>query len=75
MVDIELRTARDVVEAVGGPTAAAALTGKTPQAAWNWGQRNKFPADTYVVLTAELERLGKSAPATLWGMRQPEAAA
>lgn len=74
MAKAELKTVREVIKEVGGMTAAAKIVGVTPQAAWNWADRNKFPADTYLVFAAELERKKKSAPASLWGIQEPEAA-
>lgn len=70
----ELRTAHEVVETLGGPAATGKLTGVSPQAAWNWKQTNKLPTDTFLVIRAALETKGATAPASLWGMKEPEQA-
>lgn len=64
----ELQTASDVVKALGGPAKAGRLTGRSMQAAWNWTAENKLPADLYLLITKALERDGKTAPASLFGM-------
>jgi hypothetical protein len=64
-----LSTVDEVIEALGGLTAAAKLVGRSPQAAWNWRDRKIFPPDCFVLMSAELTRLGKSASPELWGQR------
>ena len=71
----ELQTAREVIEALGGAAATRALTGKTPQHIWNWKSAGRFPAETYLIMSNELGRQGVKAPATLWGIAEPERAA
>lgn len=72
-----LTTTRDVTAALGGIKAVANLTGSKYSAAANWVQESKaqFPAKTFVVLSAALAAVGKSAPPSLWGMKIPEDAA
>lgn len=67
-----LTTTSDVIEALGGNPAVAELTGSTPKAVWNWRGFETFPANTYVAMTQALRTKGKSAPASLWGMKLPE---
>lgn len=71
----ELTTTADVIRALGGVTAVAAITGRKYSAAFNWQNFTKFPANTYVAMTAALKAKGCTAPASLWGMveaKEPE---
>lgn len=67
----QLSTTREVMDALGGTSAVAKLTGRTYSAAFNWLILKTFPANTYVALTDALAEKGKTAPASLWGMKQP----
>lgn len=72
----ELHSAGDVIDALGGSTAVARLTGREgSQAASNWRASNSFPANTFIVLTDALARQGYSAPQALWRMVEPVQAA
>ena len=48
--------------------AVAAITDATYRQAWNWKDKDKFPARTYLPLCNALAARGKTAPASLWGM-------
>jgi hypothetical protein len=67
---MHLKTAQDVVNALGGLDAVCKMFDATKKQAWNWVGRKggKFPAHTYVVMQRALKRRGKSAPAHLWTM-------
>lgn len=65
-----LSTTIDVIEELGGNLAVAELTGSNPKAVWNWRGFETFPSNTYVALTEALLAKGKTAPASLWGMKQ-----
>jgi hypothetical protein len=65
----QLSTTVEVIEALGGTTAVAALTGRTYPAAFNWRGATRFPANTYITITRALEAKGKTAPPSLWGMQ------
>jgi hypothetical protein len=68
-----LRSAQDVVDALGGLAAVCELTGANTKQAWNWaGRADQFPACTYVVMIRALNRRGATAPARLWNMRGVE---
>lgn len=67
----ELRTTSQVMDALGGNSAVAELTGSSNKAVWNWRVSETFPSNTYVAMTAALAAIGRSAPATLWGMKIP----
>lgn len=64
----ELLTTSAVIDELGGIASVAALTGRTYNAASNWRSFDNFPPDTFVVLRAELEKRGKTAPISLWRM-------
>ena len=63
-----LDSAAAVFEALGGVAAVAAITDATYRQAWNWKDKDKFPARTYLPLCNALAARGKTAPASLWGM-------
>ena len=65
-----LTTTRDVIEALGGISKVAELTERKYGAAAQWPHFPKFPSNTYVALTDALERVGKTAPPSLWGMTE-----
>jgi len=69
-----LETTAEIVEALGGIAKVAELTGRSYNAAANWVTAPTFPADTFVLLKAELRKLGFIAPPSLWRMI-PERAA
>jgi hypothetical protein len=64
----ELSTTDDVIDALGGIPAVMELTGSTYKAVFNWKGFSSFPSKTYLVMTDALVALGKTAPASLWGM-------
>lgn len=64
-----LSTASEVMDALGGNSAVAEITASKPKAVWNWRKDNFFPSNTYVALTEALSAKGKTAPASLWGMK------
>ncbi len=72
-----LTTTREIMAALGGTQAVANLTGRKYSAASNWllESKGQFPPNTFVVMNAALASIGKSAPASLWGMKIPETAA
>ncbi len=63
-----LGTTKDVMDAIGGTSAVAKITGRTYNAAHNWRSFEKFPANTFVVMSRALREKGLNAPAELWGM-------
>lgn len=74
MDDRELTSTASIMDVLGGTRAVADLTGRTYAAAFNWRSFETFPADTYVVLTAALREIDKTAPDSLWGMVAAQAA-
>ena len=67
MSDSDLDTASKVMDALGGNSAVARLTGSKPKAVSNWRARG-FPPRTFASLNAALAKIGLSAPAKLWDM-------
>ena len=74
-MQIELTSVDAVIGALGGLKEVASLTGRRGNSAVPmWRQRGSFPSNTYAVMIAALQEQGKTAPASLWGMKQPEVA-
>ena len=67
----ELTTTSEVMDALGGNTVVAELTGSKIKAVWNWRGFETFPSNTYVAMTNALLAKGKTAPDSLWGMKLP----
>jgi hypothetical protein len=70
----QLTSTSAVIKELGGTRSVAALTGRKYPAAHAWHRFDTFPPDTYLVMTAALKEKGKTAPASLWRMVEPEAA-
>lgn len=66
-----LTTANDVIDQLGGTTATARLTGRKAQHVTNWRKAKRLPADTFLILSKELEHRGLTAPAEVWGITTP----
>lgn len=66
-----LETADAVMEALGGNQPVAALTASKSSAVSMWRKAKSFPTNQYLIMTAALREKGKTAPASLWGMKSP----
>lgn len=67
----QINSTGKVIEALGGDAELARrLRVKDVRVVWNWRERG-FPRWTYLLLKAELEADGKTAPDRLWGMGRP----
>lgn len=66
-----IETAEQVFDALGGNSAVEAITSSKPSAVSNWRSFGSFPSNTYVAMNDALAAVGKTAPASLWGMRTP----
>lgn len=71
----ELVTTSAVIDALGGTTRVARLTGRKLAAVSNWREKDNFPPDTYLVMQHALAATGRRAPARLWNMLEPGIAA
>lgn len=56
-----------VLEAVGGPTAAAALAGVSLPAVSNWKSRGRIPAEKFFLFERELGSRNMQADRALFG--------
>ncbi len=71
-MDLEiLETTEQVIETLGGNGPVAELTLSKPNAVSNWRGFKTFPSNTFVAMTDALRAQGKTAPASLWGMKMP----
>lgn len=66
-----LDTLAAVFTALGGNPGVEALTGCKPSTVSMWKAAERFPTNTYLIMTAELQARGCAAPASLWGMKTP----
>lgn len=65
-----LRTAEQVVKALGGLDEVMKLTRANFKQAWHWtGRADAFPAVFHECMTKALQRKGYNAPARLWNQR------
>lgn len=69
-----LETAADVIDALGGSTAAARLAGGGARVnnSTNWRATGRLPARTFLTFRSRLAELGATAPASLWGIDEPQ---
>jgi hypothetical protein len=67
-----LKSADEVIDALGGTVATANLTGRKAQHVTNWRASGRLPAKTFLVISKQLRELEKSAPPSLWGITEPE---
>jgi hypothetical protein len=69
-----LESAEEVIKRLGGPTAVGRIVGRSVQSVVNWRIANKLPADTFLILQAELRDRNLQAPPSIWGIREAEGA-
>lgn len=67
----KLVTVDDVVEAIGGTTAAAKLCRKSVQSISNARGANRLPSATFLLFQQALAVRGLEAPPDLWGIIDP----
>lgn len=70
-----LTSPKAVIEALGGFAAAAEITGSKYNTVWMWGKNNRIPAEHVLVVGAALEKAGKRAAPSVFGINEPEEAA
>lgn len=71
-MDLEhLETIAAVFDALGGNGGLEALTGSKTSTVSMWKAAERFPSNTFIVITDALHAIGKTAPASLWGMKTP----
>jgi hypothetical protein len=64
-----LETFSEVWDALGGRQGLTGLTGAKTSTLSMWKKAESFPSNTYVAMTDALRAVGKTAPASLWGMK------
>jgi hypothetical protein len=67
-----LRTAAEIVAALGGNRSVSILTDRTSQHVTNWKATGKLPPQTFLIVQRELNRLGYEAPPELWRISSPK---
>ncbi len=67
----ELQTAGEVIDALGGTAATARIVGRKDQHVSNWRASGRLPADTFLILQAEMRERSLAAPPAIWGIREP----
>ena len=62
-----LQTVADVIDALGGPKAAAEVTKRSTDSIYKWRKENKLPFRHYYVLNEALSvRRSTAVPENLW---------
>jgi len=65
-----LQTASEVIDALGGTAATARFTGRKDQHVSNWRATGRLPADTFLIISQELETKNCKASPVLWGIKE-----
>jgi DNA-binding transcriptional regulator YdaS (Cro superfamily) len=69
-----LYSVAEIIDAVGGPSAACELAGiKSANAPSNWKARRKIPSEHFLVFTDALRAVGKEADPAVFGLTVPAA--
>ena len=69
---VELSTHAEVIKALGGWAAVAEKFEIGGGSVRMWLSRRAFPPKYHIAMSAALRKHGHTAPARLWGMREPE---
>lgn len=67
MPDSVLKTADQVIDALGGTFAVARLCSVVPSAVSNWRKNDRIAGGKYLIMMKALERQNLSARDALWG--------
>jgi len=65
-------TSSEFIDALGGTTAVARLTGSSPQSVANWRARGSIPPSVYLVLAAHAQGAGVRVDPTIFGIRKTQ---
>lgn len=72
MTNLEmLETVEAVIDALGGNGPVGKLTETKPSTISMWKKAQAFPPKYHMLMTGALFERGKTAPASLWGMKLP----
>ena len=66
-----INSVSEVFTALGENQGMEALTGSKASTISMWRSVDRFPTNTYLIITGALRAIGKTAPASLWGMKEP----
>jgi hypothetical protein len=69
-----LKTTSAVMDALGGNSPIAEITGRNNKAVSQWRRFSAFPANTFVILKSALAVKGHTAPDSLWNMTEAPSA-
>lgn len=67
----ELKTASEIIDALGGTAEVARLTKRGMAAVSNWRASGRLPAEFFLIMTQQLTEKFCSAPSSLWSIREP----
>jgi DNA-binding transcriptional regulator YdaS (Cro superfamily) len=70
-----LKSVEEMVDVLGGNSAAAALGGVSVPAVSNWKSRGRVPPDKFMVFSMALAKIGKTADPAIFGFKEEEARA
>lgn len=71
MSTIEPADIADLIEKLGGVSAAARFFGEEPQTVWNWRERKSLPTKLFFQHEALLTDRDFKCPKSFWGFAEP----
>jgi len=66
-----LETADEVIDALGGTTAAALITGQALATVSNWRARKRIPPEHFLTVSKSLDVIGMAVAPDVFGMKTP----
>ena len=69
---ITIRTVNGVIKHLGGPKGMAAILGVSNKAVSKWKERNRFPAETFLVIQEALAKSERRGHLDIWQMTRPK---
>jgi hypothetical protein len=68
-----LKSVDDVIDALGGPTKTAGVTGVGASAVINWRTRKEIPPEHFLLICDALKAVGKHADRAVFGFKEVRA--
>lgn len=68
----ELKTAKQIIENLGGVNAVTDLAGSDRKVVYHWRSKGEFPAALYFAMITHLNRCGFTARPELWAQKALE---
>ena len=65
-----LKSVDDVIDALGGPTKTAGVTGVRASAVINWRTRKEIPPEHFILITDALNAIGERADRAVFGFSE-----